>query len=61
LIKYVEMRDDKEKACYRLPLVACQDRNEFVHRAKYELEHMMLVLCNRQKFILLAGKENFLW
>ncbi len=47
LIKCVEMRDNKEKACYRLPLVVCQDRNESVRRAKYELVHMMLVLQHR--------------
>ncbi len=38
------MRDDREKACCRLPLVVCRDRNEFVHRAKYVLVHRMLVL-----------------
>jgi len=38
------VEDDKEKAYCRLLEEACQDRTEFVHRAKYELEHMMLVL-----------------
>jgi hypothetical protein len=38
------MRDDKEKAYCRLPLVVFQDRNELVRQAKYELEHMMLML-----------------
>jgi hypothetical protein len=44
LIEYIEMRDHKEKSGCRLPVVVCQSRNDFVHRAKYELEHMMLVL-----------------
>ncbi len=44
MIEYVQDRVDKEKACYKLRRVVCQDRIEFVHQAKYELEHMMLVL-----------------
>ena len=43
--------DDKEMAYYRLLLVVYQDQNECVHRAKYELEHMMLVL-QQKKFVL---------
>jgi hypothetical protein len=55
LIRYVETRDDKEKACYRLPSVVCQHRNEFVHRAKYVLEHMMLVL--QKTIVILLNRD----
>ncbi len=44
MIKYVQSRADKEKACYKLRQMVYQDRIESVHRAKYGFEHMMLVL-----------------
>ncbi len=44
LIKYVESRVDKEKACYGLRQVVYQDRIEFFHRAKFELARKMQVL-----------------
>jgi hypothetical protein len=57
LIKYVEMRDDKEKAYCRLPLVVFQDRNELVRQAKYELEHTMLVLQQTTVHLISRDKE----
>jgi hypothetical protein len=42
--KFDLVKDDKEMAYCRLLLEVGQDRIEFVHQAKYELEHMMLVL-----------------
>jgi hypothetical protein len=38
------MKDDREMACCKLPLVVYLDRNEFVHQAKYELVHKKLEL-----------------
>ena len=61
LIKCVRMRDDKEMAYYRLPLVVCWGQIEFVHRAKSELEHMMLVLQQTEVSLInkgISGKAN---